>query len=705
MTRFAKLRPGGLVALAASATVWATLVGAQDPAPAPVVIPKDAIERATAQIITALLERNHISKPTINDEVSRRWEKNFIEALDPLKYHFLKSDVEEFEKSADQLDDQIKEGDLTFARQVFARFLERSDERKTAALAILEAKPDFTIDESIPDDPKLVAYPATTEEANERLRKFIKRDLLAFKVGDVDEAEATRRLTVRFKDLNRYYHNFNSGDLLELYLTEMATAIDPHSSYMQPSTFEDMNQQLHLSLDGIGASLQVEDGFPVIKELIPHGPADKDGRLMPEDRIVGLVTDDGQKEDFFGKKLTDVVRKIRGPAGTKVNLLVKPAGSEEIKTYELTRAHVSLEESRAKEQILEVNGADGKPVKIGVINLPSFYGDLEAVATDGDKAVSATNDCRRILANFKSKGVEAVVIDLRMNGGGLLQEAITLSGLFIDKGPVVQVRDAIGVNHLDDDDEGTAWDGPLAVLIDHASASASEIFAGVIRDYGRGLVLGDSSTYGKGTVQSLVPLDRLRGLAGTNLGALKLTIQQFYRANGESTQVKGVPPHVHLPSFMDNQEIGEGKSETALKFDQVAPVPHQDYGLVPDSLVQALVKRSEERRSADEKFKDQARAIERYLARKARHEISLNEKTFREEMAANEVDQEEAKAKKTDKSKPKQRIAEHPAWESNFYNDEILKIVADYASLGRGVMTAGTTSHEAPDELQKPLRP
>ncbi len=705
MRRFAFRRPGGLIALAGTAAVSAALIGAQAPATQPT-----PVEQATAQIVTALLERGHISKPTINDEIATRWAKNFLESLDPLKYNFLKPDVDEFMAEATTLDDKVKEGDISFARKVFDVYLKRSDERLATALDILQQKPDYTIDESIVDDPDLVDFPSTSADANERLRKLLKLDLLRLKVAEVDEAEASRRLTVRYKDLNRYFHNFDSGDLLERYLTELAESIDPHSSYLQAETLEDMlSQQLHLSLEGIGASLMIEDGFPVVKEVVPGGAADKDGRLQPEDKIVGIEGGDGEKDDFYGKKLSDIVRKIRGPAGTKVRIMVKSSGSEDLKIYELVREKIELTEQEAKGQVLETKGADGQPLKIGVIRLPSFYGDTLAVMNNDPDAVSVTNDCKRLLEGFKSQGVGAVVVDLRMNGGGLLQEAITLSGLFIDEGPVVQIREAQGVKHLDDEEKGTAWQGPLAVIIDHTSASASEIFAGVIRDYDRGLIIGDSSTYGKGTVQSIVPLNErlnLRGDKVPNLGALKLTIQQFYRPNGDSTQVRGVKPHVHIPSFLDHQDIGEGKSDMALGFDQVAAVPHDMYNRVPETLVESIVKRSEERREDNDKFKEQKSAIERFLARKARHEISLNEKTFRAEMAANEVDEEEAKTnpdeEKADKETKKSR--ERVVWESNFYNDEIIAIVADYMAMGGNILTAGPVRPaEAPERL--PLRP
>ena len=297
--------------------------------------------------------------------------------------------------------------------------------------------------------------------------------------------------------------------------------------------------------------------------------------------------------------------------------------------------------------------------------------------------MSATADCKKLLAQFKAAGVDAVVMDLRDNGGGLLEEAKTLSGLFIDTGPVVQVKEVFGVKHLDDDDEGTAWDGPLVVLINKLSASASEIFAGVIKDYGRGLIIGDSSTFGKGTVQSIVQIgDHARRRDSKNRGALKLTIQQFYRANGDSTQINGVAPHIHLPSLRDYMDFGEGKMDNALKFDKVAALDHDNYNKLSPELVTLLNERSEQRRKADPKFQKQAERIKQFLDRKARHSIALNEAKFKAEYFPDDEDKEAAEEKKAEKEKKKKKYTEREVWSTDFYNDEILRIVGDYLTLG-----------------------
>lgn len=686
MPRFSFRGPRGLIALAGLIAVGAVVVGAQ----APDDLKPSEFDQQTATIVARLLERDHLAHPTLNDALAEKWARNYLKLLDPLKYYFLKEDVDEFLANDKELDDQVKKGDLAFAGTVFKRFLQRSDERLADAQEILAVKPDFDADESMVDDPERLEWPKDRAEAKDRLRKLIKYDLLLrTKINKDDDAKAVKQLLIRYKDRNRMYKQFNSSELLELYLTALTTAVDPHTSYMSGRSFEDMmGQQLHLTLDGIGASLSTEDGFPVVKEIVPGGAADKDGRLQPEDKILGIEDADGEREDFIGKKLSDVVRKIRGPRGTHVKLVVQPADSKEEKLYELTRQKIELNEQRAKGQVVEAKTDAGNPVKVGVISLLAFYGDPQAVREGKPDALSATRDCRKLIDGFKQDGVDAVVVDLRGNGGGLLPEAITLSGLFIDKGAVVQVRDTRGVRHLDDDDEGTAWDGPMAVLIDHYSASASEIFAGVIKDYGRGLIIGDSSTYGKGTVQSIVDINellRIRGEQVPSLGALKLTIQQFYRPNGESTQIRGVEPDVHIPSYRDYADVGEGRSESALKFDKVAPLPHDMYNRAPSDLTQKLSDRSENRRKENPKFKEQADAIKRYIDRKARHEISLNETKFRAETAAEDDDENSEKLKA---DTPKKRHAERSAWEPSFVNDEIMNIVADYVRLGGNILLA-----------------
>lgn len=665
--------PLGLATLAV-ATV--SFLGAQAP---PNFSDKD-VNQITARLVALIVEASHIAKPKIDDDISKRWIRNYFKSLDPQKTYFLKSDIDEFLKQEAELDDKIKDGDIEFAKVVFDRFLKRAEEAQPWIQEFVAQDMDFTLDESIPDNPEKIEYPTTDEQRKDRWRKRIKLDLLQFKVDDTPIAEARQKLTVRYRDRLRAFKQVNPTDLLEIYLTALLTSIDPHSSYMSPRTWEDMLQSLRLELEGIGASLASEDGYATIKEIVPGGAADKDGRLQIEDKVLGIVNADSTEEDFVEKKLSDVVRKIRGPAGTKVSLIVQPSGTRERKVYELTRQKIELKEQHAKGKVIEVKAADGAVIKVGVVNLPAFYGDTQAIFQGDPNAVSATLDTRKLLDEFKSQKVDAVLIDLRSNGGGLLQEAISLSGLFIDSGPVVQVRQSTGVRHLDDDSGKAEWTGPMAVLIDKTSASASEIFAGVIRDYNRGLVIGDSSTFGKGTVQSIVPLNEQVRIKEPDLGALKLTIQQFYRANGESTQIEGVKPHIHIPSIRDQADFGEAKMDNALKFGKVPSLERDDFRMVDPELVDKLVSASADRRGKDEKFQKQLEQIRKSIDRKKRESISLNEAQFRSDFIPEaDVDEDDPDHGKTkDKDKARKRFAERPVWETEFYNDEIMRIVADY---------------------------
>jgi len=702
MARFGMRRPTGLLALVGLMAVSAALIAAQAPAARP-----GANEGTAAQTVVRMLERRHISKPKVNDEIAKKWARNFLKTLDPQKYYFLKGDIDEFLKQDTTLDDKIHDGDITFAKDVFKVFLKRADERLIKAQAYITQAPDFTVEESIVDDPERLDWPATDDEANDRLRKYIKYDMLRSKIAKEDPEKSTKRLAGRYRDLARFWKQIDDTDLLERYLTSLATVIDPHSNYMGSKTLEDMmNQQLHLSLDGIGASLLTEDGYPVVKDVVQGAPADKDGRLQVEDKIIGIEDENGKEVDFAEKKLNDVVRVIRGKPGTKIRLRVQPDGKQEIVVYEITRGKVDLAESRAKGQVLETKDQAGKAHKVGVIHLGSFYGDQEAVMKGDLNAASTARDCKRIIDTFKKDGVEAIVLDLRGNGGGLLQEAVALSGLFIDTGPVVQIRDPRRTkpSHLDDDDAGTAWDGPLAVIIDHFSASASEIFAGVVKDYHRGLIVGDSSTYGKGTVQKIEPLNLEPGLRGPdvpNMGALKITVNQFYRPNGESTQIRGVAPDIHIASLKDAADFGEGKSESALKFDKVDPLPHEDYNKVPEALVDAIRERSTARIKASTKFQEQYEQIRKYVDRKAKHVISLNEAKFRAEVIGPEeeedaVDKPKVAAKEAEKGK-KPRRSDRPAWDSNYYNDEVIAIVDDYLELAAKSAAQGAAATAKPD--------
>jgi carboxyl-terminal processing protease len=477
------------------------------------------------------------------------------------------------------------------------------------------------------------------------------------------------------------------SEKLEMYLTAMTHCFDPHSSYMSPQSQEEFQIAIALNLDGIGASLRSEDGFTIVNEIVKPGAASEDGRLKAGDKILAVGQETGEMVDIMEMKLSKVVRLIRGKRGTKVRLQVKKGDTGEVVLYELTRQKIELTNAEVKGEIIETGDRlGGRKGRVGVINIPSFYRDFQAFQDGAENAKSAARDVQAVLEKFQRQGgVDVVVVDLRMNGGGALSEAIDISGLFIDKGPIVQVKEPSGrIKSHDDDQDGVAYSGPLVVLCNKLSASASEIFAGAIKDYQRGIVIGDSTTHGKGTVQNVMPVTS--GMALFNRqdrGALKLTIQQFYRVNGDSTQKDGVKSDIVLPSLIDKMDLGESSLDNALDFDRIPPASHASAGMVTEKLLSTLRDRSERRRAADPKFAEINKDIERYLERKNRKTISLNEAALRADRSLDRKEQEE-----TEKEDPTLRGSNTPIFANDAYNNEVLQISLDYATLLRNPQAA-----------------
>jgi carboxyl-terminal processing protease len=456
---------------------------------------------------------------------------------------------------------------------------------------------------------------------------------------------------------------------------------------MSPQTQEEFQIAIALNLDGIGASLRSEDGFTIVNEIVKPGAAAEDGRLKAGDKILAVGQETGEMVDVMEMKLSKVVRLIRGKRGTKVRLQVKKGDTGEVVLYELTRQKIELTNAEVKGEIIDTGERlGGRKGRVGVINIPSFYRDFQAFQDGVENAKSTARDVQAVLEKFqKLGGVDVLVVDLRMNGGGALSEAIEVSGLFIDKGPIVQVKEPNGrIKSHDDDRDGVAYSGPLVVLCNKLSASASEIFAGAIKDYQRGIVIGDSTTHGKGTVQNVMPVSS--GMALFNRqdrGALKLTIQQFYRVNGDSTQKEGVKSDIVLPSLIDKMDLGESSLENALDFDRIPPASHASAGMVTEKILATLRDRSERRRSVDPKFQEINKDIERYLERKNRKSISLNETALRAERNLDRKEQEE-----TEKEDPTLRSSNLPIFASDAYNNEVLQIALDYATLLRNPQAA-----------------
>lgn len=636
-------------------------------------------ERRVTLIVRGMIKEEHLSRHPLDDEISHRTMKMFLEGFDPRKMYFTQADIDEFKTKENDLDDEVNHGDVRFAYLVFNRYLQRLDERIKLVEELVNTPHDFTKQESIVTDADVLTYPQNDAEIEDRWRKLIKLNLLTLKSDDISEAEAKAKILRRYHTLAKRWHQTDSDELLERFLSAVTMAYDPHSTYMSPSSLDNFNIVLGLNLEGIGAALQLSDeGFTVVSKVIPGGAADKDGRLKPDDRIVSVGNNRGEMLDTIDMKLNDVVQMIRGPAGTTVKIGVQNTEGGETKVYEITRAKIELDDSAARGVILERGQKpDGSPYKIGVIDLPSFYMDMRAAReSDGHGEFrSTTRDVRRILQDFNDKHVEAVVLNLRENGGGSLTEAINLTGLFIDEGPVVQVKDSEGrVQSYNDLEPGMAWDGPLVVLTSKFSASASEILAGCIQDYHRGLIIGDESTHGKGTVQSLLDLGNayLRIPNPPPLGALKITMQQFYRPNGDSTQQRGVIPDLILPSLTNEIGLGEGDLDYAIAFDRVPTSRFATYNLVSPDTVTGLKNRSAARISGSEDFAKELARIERYQKLKDEKSISLNEAEYKARREA-ERDAEEEEEKHFDESQQKDEV-----FRDDFYNREVIEITLEY---------------------------
>ena len=641
-----------------------------------------ASDRQVALAVSALLQRVHLARRPIDDEMSRRALDSFLKSLDPMKLYFYQSDIDEFMKNRDRLDDEIQKGDISFGYTIFNRLLKRIDERGEMIDSLIDEEHDFDTEEVLITERDDRVYPRDAAEARERWRKRIKYDMLIQKSDEVDEEEAKEKLHRRYSSFGKRMHQTDGEELMEMYLSALTTGYDPHTTYMSASTLKNFEISMQLELDGIGASLQSEDGYTTIHKIIPGGAADSDGRLKPEDRIVSVgqgANLDGEMVDVVDMKLNDVVKLIRGKRGTVVRLGVLPGGSGKQQVYAITRQRIELKDSEARGEVFEEGTkADGTPYKIGVIDLPSFYMDMEAAKRGDEEFKSTTRDVKRLLDGFKEQNVDAVMVDLRRNGGGSLTEAINLTGLFIESGPVVQVKGFDGrVEPYEDRDSSIAWSGPLVVLTSKFSASASEIFAGAIQDYRRGLIVGDRTTHGKGTVQQLLDLGQhlFRIPNAPKLGALKITIQKFYRPSGDSTQSRGVLSDVELPSITTHLDVGEADLDFALEFDRVDAREHDVFNMISPNMIQQLRAKSLGRLESSEDFERVLRNIDRYKEQKSKNSVTLNEQAFLAERAELDADRE------LEKQAEELNDPNRPVVKRDYYFNEALDVTLDYLDL------------------------
>ncbi len=695
-SRRARVAVLGLLTFSAIATgLLASLVSARPSAPS-------REDQRIAIVVSSLMNRQHVSEMQVDDEISRRTMDLFFERLDPLKFFFLQSDIEKFAGEKEAIDDYVRRGDVSLAKRIFDVYLQRVGERIAVAQRVLDEKHTFTTDEEMIRDPDKMSYAKSIAEADERWRKKVKLDLLREIADEVDYDEAVEKLHKRYRGIRRSTEQTDNDELLEMFLSALTMSFDPHSSYMAPSTVDNFNIQMRLELNGIGASLLSKYGETIVKQIVPGGAADKDGRLQIEDIIVG-VAQEGDKEfvDIIDMKINDVVQMIRGEPGTVVRLEVMPADKSGRTVYDITRARIELKDKEARSQIVErpADGSkpkkadesqeptaeviqqqvttDGPTKKIGVISLPSFYMDMEGRRAGNPNYKSTARDLRRLLEEFNRQEVDLVIMDLRFNGGGSLPESVEATGLFIDQGPVVQVKGPDGrVQPYRDEDPGMVWKGPLMVVVNKFSASASEIFAGAIQDYGRGIVVGDHATHGKGTVQQLVELGpKLLPIQQPNWGALKMTIQKFYRPSGDSTQNRGVLSDVELPYLTTYLKVGESDLEYAMEFDQIMPLQHNNYRNATADIIQQLQQRSASRCDKSEFFKAERRKIARFLEQKKNPMVTLLKEKFLAERAElnTEKDQEEMFETLQDDNRP--------VFPPKPYNEELTAIALDYLEL------------------------
>jgi carboxyl-terminal processing protease len=524
------------------------------------------------ELVTGFISRYHYKKTQLDDALSAQILARYLEDLDPNRSYFLRADIEAFSKYETRLDDYLRAGRLEPAFEIFEVFKTRLNERVDHALDLLEGDFDFTVPESYVFDRSEKPWARNQAALDEIWRKRVKNDVLSLRLADQKTAEITKTLRARYERLRSSTAQFRPEDVHQLFVNAFTQTVEPHTAYLPPRASEDFEIRMSLSLEGIGAVLQSENEYTVIREIVTGGPADASDAVHVEDRIIGVGQgEDGKIVDVVGWRLDDVVDLIRGPKGTQVRLRVLPKGAASEATPKLitlTRKEVKLEDQAAQKSIIEFPTDDGQ-ARIGVIKVPAFYMDYEAYAREDPNYRSTTRDVRRLLEELKAADVDGIVVDLRGNGGGSLTEATQLTGLFIESGPIVQVKDTTQrVEVLQDPDPSIAYAGPLAVLVDGASASASEIFAGAIQDYNRGIVIGQP-TFGKGTVQKIIDLNQLVGEEPGELGQLTTTIAQFYRVSGASTQHRGVVPDIIFPSSSGAEDQGERALDNALPWDEI----------------------------------------------------------------------------------------------------------------------------------------
>ena len=592
----------------------------------PALNPSEAHQRAS-DIITDFLGRYHYRRVELNDLFSRIIYENYLATLDPTKSYFLASDIEHMDQYKYALDDALKESDLLPAYRIFSIYQQRVNERIDYALKLInEDDFDFTKDENFEIRDQEANWAISNEELNDLWRKRIKNDVLSLKLADKDPEYISETLSKRYKNIKKRSNQINEDDIFQLYINAYASSIDPHTSYLSPRTFDNFEIRMSLSLEGIGALLRSDGDHTIVERIIPGGPADISSLLHAKDKIVGISQEDEEGfTDVIGWRLEEVVELIRGPKDTVVKLRILPGSKGDgaaIEEIAITRDKIKLEEQAAQKTILEVTD-NNQTSKVGIITIPTFYLDFAAYHSGDKNYRSTTKDVQKLLDELQEEGIDSLVLDLRSNGGGSLIEATHLAGLFITKGPIVQVRDSSG--HIDihsDNNSMLSYQGPMVVLVDRYSASASEIVASALQDYGRAVVVGET-TFGKGSVQQLIDLNRYAGKSDNSLGQLKATIAQYYRVNGESTQHRGVVPDILFEASYDAEEHGESSLDNALPWTKITPLNRYNENISPE-IIESLSSQHTHRVQDDEKYQSLVSLYNLNEELQNRTDVSLN---------------------------------------------------------------------------------
>jgi carboxyl-terminal processing protease len=591
-------------------------------------LPSPTKEQAkTTRALVKRLRRYHYLEEPFDDKFSEKVYDNYIKMLDPARTHFLASDIQEFSKYRHSFDEDLKDGNLQNAFFIYSRYYQRRKQRLDYTLELLDKgidTMDFQKEEYLELDRENLPWLTDMVAAKDLWRRLLKNEILNLKLGETETEKISSTLTKRYKNQLSILDQTNNDDVFKFFITAFTHSYDPHTEYFPPADSENFDIHMRLSLEGIGALLRREDEYVTVTELVTGGPAEQGKELQPEDRIVAVGQGEkGELKDVVGWRLDDVVDLIRGPKGTVVRLKVIPADTTDIsqtRVISITRDTVKLEEQSAKKSIIDIKRGE-KIYKVGVIKLPTFYVDFEAAMSGNPDYRSSTRDVEKLIRELENDNIDGLIIDLRNNGGGSLQEADEMTGLFINTGPVVQIRDAEDdITLVRDLDPKLVYDGPMAVLVNRLSASASEIFAGAIQDYGRGIVVG-SRTYGKGTVQSLEALEP---------GRVKFTQAKYYRINGDSTQNRGVIPDIIFPSIIDQDEIGESSLPETMAWDKIHPAAYHRLAILT-STIDYLKTKHIQRVKEDPDFKYLSARVAFLEESRKKTRVTLNESERRQE--------------------------------------------------------------------------